>query len=166
MLMVNDHQNCNCYDCLERTAITDNIEGPNIGDFIRSNREVIIYQSPGGKVYRKAKPNSYIGSVAGINQKRNWIFLTVPKGNAIPYTKDLSFRKPDPTKHLTEDQKKDVIYSALKNVPVAMGANPIALAEDIKDGGKKVIEFVGSFKWLIMAILLVVLIALFLRIKG
>ncbi len=155
---------------LDVHANTDHLDSSIVGSYVRSDKPVSLYSEMGGKIVRVAQPNHSVGKITQINNKGNWLYIDDAYSlngdlRFIPVTSDLRYDKTP----VTEAQKKEVIGSAL--VATAGAINPLGglAASGIKEGAKiasHTMDFIASFKWYFVALLVIIIIAVFLRIKG
>ncbi len=160
--MYNDHINCNCYDCQPYSG--NHVEETILGKFVHSSKSVNVYNEPGGNPRKAVKSGGFIGAVEGLNTKKNWIKLTNGLG-WIPYTKDLTFKKPDPNAApLTGAQKLDVILNVAKAMPVP-GGNVVKIGSDVKDAGESVIDFMSHWKLILIGVIVLIVLLAYLKFK-
>lgn len=179
--MIKHVKECDCYECsgdpyikslhekfnksdrMLSTGRTDNFDvAPFVGKFVRSNSPINVYKGPGEKVWRTAKPQSYIGAVESFNTKQNWIKLT--NGDWIYYepTK-LQFNAPDnsaPHEFTTWEK----MQLALASQPATSPASGIGQAVAIGATGaaESVVDFLpdwSTLKWILIGVVVVILIA-------
>jgi hypothetical protein len=140
----------------------DSLDSSIIGSYVTSKKPINLYKEMGGSVSRVVSPDRMVGRVTAINSKGNWLYVNdvySGENRFVNVTNDLVFSKPQP---LTEKQKSDAIITAIS------GNSPI-LGKTIEVGdkiGTSISGFLGVAKWYLIAVLVIIIIGVFLRIKG
>lgn len=159
--MQTDHFDCDCLDCVESDTINsiDSI----IGQFISSNKPINVYEKPGGKLLRTIPAGKFVGKVESLNTKGNWIKLPDYSGRGyIVKNKDLSFRIGAILPPLTNEEKIDIALNTVKTLP---GGQLVEAGEIAVDAGKGVISFLGQWKFILIAVIIVLILLAYLKFK-
>lgn len=124
----------------------------------------------GGTVFRTVQPGRMAGHITALNSKGNWLYVSDPyAGGDIRYifvTPDLTFSKPT---ELTDEQKKEAIYSAIKSTVSASspgGTLAVGTVEVANEAGKAVVKFLPKLKWIIIGVVLFLVLVLVVKIKS
>lgn len=154
-----------------RTMVDHADPDSRIGNYVKSRKDQPVYNNPGEAPYSTIKAGSSLGKFKNLNQKGNWMQVTGDvhdKWVSFVTPADFTFTTPNLSlaKPLTVSDKIGIASDVIKTtIP---GAAPLVEGtQAIGEGVANTINaLVGPLKWVLILVVVVVLVAVFMRIKG
>lgn len=138
----------------------------HLGLVINSPKSVSVYTDMGGALVRKTTPNGFIGKLNNWNSKQTWLRLNdttwILNDSSYTFTPHYTqFQLDDRADNVSDLARKKSEQAAKEVEQVASEKSflPESLTLGISDIGSKL-------KWILLITFVVVLVALFYRIKG